>query len=563
MTLTRRALALASILLLALVLRVTHLDSHLRGPLPHPERLESTDMYGFAEWAKRIAEGDWLCRDTYHLYARWMRPVAPLAQFEEWWGGKAIFHQEPLYAYVVAASLALTASVVPVLVLQCLLGVGSVFLVFRITERFSDDAAAPLAAALLTATYAPAIALDALLLREPTIAFVTLLGAEALLRLRASPSGSRGVLTGVILGLGMLLKSTALVLTVLGPLALLGATDRRRATRALSALAIGVIAAHAPLMARNWAVGAPVLSSSTRGPESVLQGNNVYADPGIFQNPPPQLYRAWMERGHGSIRSAMTTAFSTWPEEARAGWVAWHFLRKLVAMAGDFEHPNNENFAFLRHETPFLRYLPTFAWVLGPAIAGVFVLGRRRSLPESWILTAAALASALGMVLTVAHGRYRVPLALLLMVPAGIALARVLAIAKQRRWRQVVALAAPVILFSALSLWAVPPRTLVSANGPIALTREESRLFQVAARLRPEEYVAAARHLLETGRRDQARALALSHSTLLSRTFAAARRGLPARGNAIGLELEAHARDALAEVVREIDSLSTLPPIER
>ena len=117
-------IVLALILVGTLGLRCLHLYDRLQSPLAHPEELtsmSSTDIAAFATWAKQIAAGDVLCRDTYHPYMDWMTQIAPLTTFERWWGGKEIYHQSPLYPYLLAVSYWLSGSSVPLLLLQVLL----------------------------------------------------------------------------------------------------------------------------------------------------------------------------------------------------------------------------------------------------------------------------------------------------------------------------------------------------------------------------------------------------------------------------------------------------------
>ena len=79
-------IVLVAIVVGTLGLRCLHLYNHLQSPLAHPEDvMASTDIAAFATWAKQIAAGDVLCRDTYHPYMDWMEAIAPLQTFERWW----------------------------------------------------------------------------------------------------------------------------------------------------------------------------------------------------------------------------------------------------------------------------------------------------------------------------------------------------------------------------------------------------------------------------------------------------------------------------------------------
>src|SRR2546428_4872899 len=88
------------------------------------------------EWSGRILRGDVLGRDTPHPYTSWMRDIAPLATWERWWGGKAIFHQAPLHAYALAGMRLLAGDGFwGIGLCQALLGVANVALVFLLAGR--------------------------------------------------------------------------------------------------------------------------------------------------------------------------------------------------------------------------------------------------------------------------------------------------------------------------------------------------------------------------------------------------------------------------------------------
>jgi 4-amino-4-deoxy-L-arabinose transferase-like glycosyltransferase len=140
-------------------------------------------MTAFSVWARKIAAGDWLCRDTYHPNMNWMPRVAPLEQFEAWWGGKEVYHQTPLYPYVLAVSYRLFDSATPMLWLQVLCSSLSLILVFELGRRLLDERTGLIAAGLV-AVFPPSIVLDAFLLRSSLNASITLLSIWLLLRVR-------------------------------------------------------------------------------------------------------------------------------------------------------------------------------------------------------------------------------------------------------------------------------------------------------------------------------------------------------------------------------------------
>ena len=496
---------LLSIVVATLLLRSVHLYNHLASPLAHPEELmQSTDISAFSVWAKKIADGDVLCRDTYHPYMDWMEDIAPLSTFERWWGGKEIYHQTPLYPYLLALSYWLAGSSVPLLVLQVLLSVLSVYLVFRITTLLVD-ARAGLFAAGLAAVFTPSIVLDTMLLRASLNSSLTLIGVLLLLRLRDRPGWGLALGTGAVLAVGFLLRPTGLLLMVLGPaVLLLSEATRRRWLRWVPALAAGIVMCVAPFVVRNWIVGAPALTLSTRGPETTLQGNHRGADPGFMVTPDSQDYAGLMEKAHESVVDALSTAIGTWPQDGRLGWWLWHEVRKLHAALGDFEYPNNINFYYYRRATPLLPYLPTFGWFVGAALVGLLLLEfRSRDRLAVLVPLLAILAVLAGMLLGFASGRYRMPMAMLLTIPAGATLSSLVSWARDKRFGPMVLTVAAAAFLSVLSFTWAPARVIFPRDGggpPEYIRGGNSHVLEMFRKLRPQEFVFAARVLHVAGK---------------------------------------------------------------
>src|SRR5262249_38117092 len=104
-----RGSALLAVVALALAVRLLNLAQ--LAPLPTVAEQTSwreADMALAWEWSGDILGGALLGRDTPHQFTGWMQDTAPLATWERWWGGRAIFHQAPLYAYALAGMRRLT-----------------------------------------------------------------------------------------------------------------------------------------------------------------------------------------------------------------------------------------------------------------------------------------------------------------------------------------------------------------------------------------------------------------------------------------------------------------------
>jgi hypothetical protein len=89
---------LLGILILGVLFRLLHFQVLTDTAfLKVPRLYAQSDMYAFWQWAQTILAGDWLGRDTYHPYFIWMEKIAPLETWYQWWGGKEILQQAPLY----------------------------------------------------------------------------------------------------------------------------------------------------------------------------------------------------------------------------------------------------------------------------------------------------------------------------------------------------------------------------------------------------------------------------------------------------------------------------------
>jgi 4-amino-4-deoxy-L-arabinose transferase-like glycosyltransferase len=481
---------LIGILVLTATLRTVHLVAHLSSGLNEPESvMTESDMYAFTEWATRIRGGDLLSADTYHPYPDWMAAVAPLESFERWWGGREVFHQTPLYAYLLALSYLLSGGKVLLLLLQVAASTLGVYLIYRIGGRIGGERAGLLAAS-LAAVYAPSIVFDAVLLRASLTASLTVTSIWLLTRVRDTGLARVALGTGVVLAAGFLLRPGGLALMASPLVLLLDSKARPEWRRWLPALAVGVAIGLAPVVVRNVAVGAPALSFSNRGVEAMIQGNHRGADPAVMMLPSSADYRRIMEESDGSVPRALLGSVRTWPEDGRLGWWAWHEGRKLLAMFRDHEYANNVNFYFYRRATPLLELLPTFGWICGLGVLGVVLIAiRGRDRTVALLLTLAAGGLIGIMLISLATGRYRLPLATLMTIPAGFTLAELWGWTAERRRGPALACAAAVVVLSACSFGFVPTRVVFDQSlQPRYIRGADARLYERLAALRPFEF---------------------------------------------------------------------------
>jgi 4-amino-4-deoxy-L-arabinose transferase-like glycosyltransferase len=518
---------LLGILILTAALRTIHLVDHLSSGLNEPESVVAeSDMRSFSVWASRIAEGDLLSVDTYHPYPSWMVDVAPLETFERWWGGRETFHQTPLYAYLLAISYWLTGGKLLLLAVQVMCSTLSVYLIYRIGSRIADEKAGLLAAA-LAAVYAPSVFLDTMLLRASLTASLTLVSIWLLMRVRDTGRLRTALGAGIVLGAGFLMRPVGLALLA-GPLVLLLDSKARPAWRRwMPSLVAGIAIILAPFVVRNIIVGAPALSFSNRGPEAMIQGNHAGADPAFMMLSTDAQYRQMMEEGGGSVRRTLLAAIRTWPEDGRVGWWVWHEARKLLAVFRDYEYANNTNFYFYRRATPLLAVLPTFGLICGLGLVGTVLLFMRGRDRTAALLLGLAASGLIGiMLLALATGRYRLPLAMLCTLPAGVTLSALWDWLAAKRWTPALVCSAAVVALSTVSYRAVPTRVIFDSDRQARFIRgPDARLYEELEALRVWEFAEEARLLTQRGETEAARSLLTGYLAEVRQTISGAPAG--------------------------------------
>src|SRR5262245_22770473 len=185
-------------------MRIAYFRQISASPLVELHRWTESDMYFFDRWAHHLAAGDWLQRTSLHPLLDWHRSLAqrwlalhpeaaagledPVGTVYDRWLGGQTYHQEPLYAYL----LALTYRVVGddprwVFGAQMMLGVGTVVLTWWVTRRHFGTVAAALAALFVTLC-GGLVYFEATLLRETLIAFCAIALVDLTDRAYARPT---------------------------------------------------------------------------------------------------------------------------------------------------------------------------------------------------------------------------------------------------------------------------------------------------------------------------------------------------------------------------------------
>lgn len=425
---------------------------------------KNLDMEFFDHWSDRIVAGDVLTDTILHPYHDWHETVARssgaqdreqgIALWSKWYGGKT-YHQDPLYAWFIAAVKAMFGkSLLPVFIAQMLLGLLSIWLVLVLGRHYAG-ALAGLTGGLLFALYGQSLFYDVILLRT-SLQTVTLLGmiwtTEQLLK------GPRlAWLMGLLGGLGFLLSSTFLVawLPLVARWLWIRRADIRRAWPAAAVFA----ACLTLLVARNVAVGAPVLSSSAVGPVTYALSNfpGYYPQFGFAHY--PEVGRI-LDKADGSLFRTILDSIRLFP--SFWDWVALQW-QKFAAIFHWFEIPNNVNGYLAIAFSPALR----IAFVPYSLIAGLGLWGFLASIRRKEAIPLAIALASQVIIMTAFYvlARFRVPMTAILAVYAGIGVSELFRIGGRSLSRALLWTVVP------LALWALVSRP--NAHTPLKYDRNE------------------------------------------------------------------------------------------
>ena len=352
----------------------------------------------------------------------------------EWPGGE-VFFVDPLYSYILAGHYALFGpGQLGVAVMQMVLGIATVALVYRLAASFLRPTEA-LLAGLLAASYGVFFFYEALILKAAPAVFLVTAILLALVHSRGRGPLASG-LSGVLLGIGILLRGNLLALLPLGCIWLAwastnGGRPSARLGRALAFVA-GVALSIAPVTLHNLQAGDRVLITSNAG-QNFYVGNGPHNETGSYVPPPGVRASPLYEEADFRRLAEEDAGRSLAPSEVSRFWFrqafdfiradperAWWLLkRKLLLAVNHVEVPDNANFGWTQGEVPLLRApWPTFSSLLILATAALCL---RRWSPEVLFLLGAIVTIAATLVAFFVTSRLR-----LTAVPALIVLAAAL-----------------------------------------------------------------------------------------------------------------------------------------
>ena len=355
-----------------------------------------------------------------------------------------ILFYPPLYPYFLASLYGLFGSWTAVKLGQAILGALLVPAVMRVTARALGQRAG-IVAAVIAAMYPDLVWFSAHFWSETLFLVLLWWGFERLLAAHASGARVDALAAGLLFGLAILTRETALYFVPIAALWLLGRPARPRLAAAFALAATLVVL---PWTGRNWVVWSAFVPVSTAGGLNLWQGNarltreQVYAK---YAQIPGRVakYRYARQKGIEAIR------------ERQPGWL----FEKLRAEMPRFWEADSLALAHIDREAygpapPRLRHFAGFVFV-APYLALL--------LPFALGVAAAPLGRSTGLLLgflayynllhLVTHGfaRYRLPIMPVVFAFAAFALV-------EARWRGLPArrLAVAALLAGALALSVAP-----------------------------------------------------------------------------------------------------------
>ena len=459
-------LALALILLIGLTLRVSYLHEVTTSPV-FTAPIADAAFHDY--WARGIVSGNW---------------TPPLGELDPRIS-QVPYLRPPGYPYFLALEYALTGeSLTGVRVIQMLLGLVNAVLAFLLGRAVFNRAVGLIMGG-FAATYWVFIYYEAQL-HSPVLSIALGLGLLlALHRWVQRPAWPPILIAGVLLGLSALVRTEALLFLPLAAAWIWwygrGRLGPRPLATHVAVMILGTLALVSAATIRNAVVAHEFCLVSANGGVNFYVGNNETAD-GITTRIPflaeetgsagwscfsyDQVVSAISRREGRKLTYGDASAYFT---RLAREYITSHpgdFLRlsarRLLLFLGPNEVANNQADDMEKRNSPTLRFLPGFPWVLSLAILGLVLLilerrsaegrERRRAGADTPTLVAIGLfvlASTVAFVPFIVAGRFRVPMIPFLFLFGAYALYRVGLFVRSRNWtRAGIAVAVWVPLFA-------------------------------------------------------------------------------------------------------------------
>ncbi|WP_235908715.1 tetratricopeptide repeat protein [Roseiconus nitratireducens] len=380
------------------------------------------DARGYFDWAVRISDGNWYGTET--------------------------FYQAPLYPYFLAVLIKIFGpSVTGIRLVQMILGVAGVALI-GLTGRKLFSEKVGLVSALMLAAYPPAIYYDGIIQKAALATFLLCLVLTACAYLQKDPRWWHAVLAGVSLGMLVLTRENALLWTPIIPLwILLGLRDAKwRRWTLVGCYAGGLAVILLPVAARNASLGGEWSPTTFQAGPNFYIGNNRQAN-GIYVPLIPGRGTPMYERADAERLAEQTVGHELSAREVSKFWMsrAWEDIRqapgrwvqlmvaKTFMVFNRYEVPDVESMYIFREYSGPLKL--SRIWHFGTLCPlGIWgLIATRRNWRQLWLFYLLLVTMIAAVVLFFILGRYRNPIAILLIPFAAAGVADLIACVRERR----------------------------------------------------------------------------------------------------------------------------------
>lgn len=455
-------------------------------PVDSYYKWENSDMSFFHEWAMHIAFRDAWCDTVLHPYHDWHDIFATetFSQFPEVqakyvnaagdssslalakrqfvndvYKGKT-YHQEPLYAYMMAATYRVFGTDHKwIYFWQFILAAFTSVLVYLIGKRMFNPLTGVLASLFFTMSGAIMV-YQMVLLRTTLTNFLTALLLYLFLRVLEKPDNKWMMAFGIASGLS-LMTQTYLILFLIPAWLWLFWTYRksvRQIAFPVGVYFVSVLFFLLPLFIRNLKAGVPVTATASNGSITYIPANVQQSGPmEAFYIHPPTLARI-MHESEGKMLPAITACLRTFDNIGSF----WNIYRqKIGGMFMWYEIPNNVSYYMFKEFAPILGDLPVRYFFIAPlALAGIG-LGiwkyRWKMVPVLIML----LASAAPLIIANNLARYRTPFVMLMCILAAYCVIAIMTYVLTKKWKILLAGLAMVAIAFLFTINTAPPRVFV------------------------------------------------------------------------------------------------------